>query len=675
MSEKTKILIVDDESRMRKSLASLLKEHGFCIHMADTGKKALALIEKNSFDIVLLDLILPDMLGHQLIQYFHQKDPDTIVIMITGNASIDSAVEALKKGAYDYLKKPFEIAELITTIQNALSQKRLKSENKTIHRKLDISQKRYRYLVNNSPDTIYTLDHKGHFTFVNNSIEKMIGIKSKDIIGRHFSKIIAPNNILKYKWVMNERRTGKRAKTWNELQLLKFDRFGKPKSDILFAELQSTGMYNNTNLPTQNTFMGTYGVIRDITERKNSEAKHDKIKAQLARAEKMEAIGTLAGGVAHDLNNVLSGVLGYPELILMDLPPKDPNRNYILQIKKSGEKAAVIVKDLLTLARRGVPVSDVINLDTVICEYLASGEYYELNSRYPNITFDTSLNCKHKNIMGSCVHLSKCLMNLLSNAVEAMPLGGTICISTQTCNINSGNQNHLQMKNGEYIKLMVSDTGIGICPEDIKNIFDPFYTKKKMGRSGTGLGMTIVWTTTKDYNGYIDVQSERGKGTTFILYFPVTKKSEKIEAPFNLESIKGKAQTILIVDDIHEQREIGSNMLTALGYKIECVTTGEESIDYIKTRHADLILLDMVLGTGFDGLDTYKKIKEINPSQKVIIVSGLSETNRIKKALHLGVRQYVKKPYSMKTIGLAIKKELRVSDDPSKTRLSQMRML
>ncbi|MBU1342537.1 MAG: response regulator [Proteobacteria bacterium] len=658
MQQKAKILIVDDEARICKSLATLLDEHGYDILTADSGMQALSLIEKNSFDIALLDHMLPDMLGHQLIGNIHQKNQDTVAIIMTGNASVDSAVAALRKGAYDYLRKPFEFAELLNTIQNALSQKYLKIENKNIHRKLAISQSHYRYLVDNSPDIIYTLDHTGHFTFINNSIEKLTGLKTKDVIGFHYSKIVGSNNTQKCKWIINERRTGSRTKRWNELQLLKFDSFGKPKKEILYAELQSTGMYKRNDLPTETSYLGTHGVIRDITEKKTSELKSNEIKAQLQRAEKMEAIGTLAGGVAHDLNNLLSSVVGYPELILMDMSQEDPFRDYILQIKNSGEKAAVIVKDLLTLARRGVKVSDAIDLDIVIGDCLTSAEYLELTSRYPDIDFSIHLNSKQHRILGSYVHLSKCLMNLLSNAAEAMPHGGKIAVSTQACHMDLTHQNNLQIKAGLYIKLVVSDSGVGISPDDMKKIFDPFYTKKRMGRSGTGLGMTIVWTTIKDHNGHIDIHSTQGKGTTFTLYFPVTNKDQKTKSTLDLETIKGHGQAVLVVDDILEQREIASRMLTAMRYTVACVATGEESLEYIKTNPVDLIILDMVLGPGFDGLDTYKEIQKLYPHQKVIIVSGSSKSDRIKEALQLGACQYIKKPYSLKTIGLAIHREM-----------------
>jgi len=179
-----------------------------------------------------------------------------------------------------------------------------------------------------------------------------------------------------------------------------------------------------------------------------------------------------------------------------------------------------------------------------------------------------------------------------------------------------------------------------------------------MGRSGTGLGMTIVWTTTKDHKGPIDIQSTEGKGTTIALYYPVTLKEKNFRQKLDIDQIKGNGQSILIVDDISEQRDMATTMLTALGYTTVSVSTGQACIEYIESTPIDLILLDMILGTDMDGLNTYRKIKEVRPDQRVIIISGQIKTERIKTALELGVCQFIKKPYSIETMGTALKKHL-----------------
>jgi CheY-like chemotaxis protein len=205
----------------------------------------------------------------------------------------------------------------------------------------------------------------------------------------------------------------------------------------------------------------------------------------------------------------------------------------------------------------------------------------------------------------------------------------------------------------------VVDTGIGISQEDLERIFEPFYTKKSMGRSGTGLGMAVVWGTVKDHRGYIDIHSKEGKGTSIVLYFPVTRKEFKKEVNLvSLESLKGHGESILVVDDVQEQREIASEILEKLGYTVMTVPSGEDAVYYLQNRPADLMVLDMIMDPGIDGLETYQRILKINPNQKAVIASGYSESTRVREAQRLGVGAYVKKPYLMEKIGRAVRAEL-----------------
>jgi CheY-like chemotaxis protein len=373
----------------------------------------------------------------------------------------------------------------------------------------------------------------------------------------------------------------------------------------------------------------------------------------------MEALGTLAGGVAHDLNNLFAGLVSYPELLLIDLEEDSPLRKPILTIKKTGEKATAIVQDLLTLARRGVAVTKILNLNDIISEYLKSPEYERLKYYHQGVSLITDFAPNLLNIKGSPVHLSKTIMNLTSNAAEAILGEGKIQISTQNIYIDRPVRGYDHVKEGDYVLLMVSDSGLGISPEDKERIFEPFYTKKIMGRSGTGLGMAVVWGTVKDHNGYIDIHSVEGVGTTLKLYFPTTREQiSRKESAMTVDGLMGNGETVLVIDDVEEQRAVASGMLGKLGYSVTSVSSGEEAIEYLKENSADLLVLDMIMDPGIDGLDTYKRILELHPGQKAIIASGFSETDRVKEAQDLGAGAYVKKPYLLEDIGLAVKEEL-----------------
>ena len=402
------------------------------------------------------------------------------------------------------------------------------------------------------------------------------------------------------------------------------------------------------------------GFFTDVTVRHFAAVERKELEKRLHRSEKMEAIGLLAGGVAHDLNNILSGVVSYPELLLLDLPEDSPLCGPIKTIESSGKKAAAIVQDMLTLARRGVAVPQVTNLNQIITEYLASPEFEKLQKYHPGVTLSSELNDDLLNVLGSSVHLAKTVMNLVSNAAEASESEtGLIKLTTSNHYVDRPIRGYDEVREGDYVVLTVTDDGVGISPEDLKRIFEPFYSKKVMGRSGTGLGMAVVWGTVKDHNGYIDVTSTPGRGTTFTLYFPATRITRDAKAETRTaQELSGNGETILIVDDIPDQREIATRILTRLKYQVKSVPSGEAAVEYLQTNHADLLILDMIMDPGMDGLDTYREILKSHPNQKAIVASGFSESDRVRQVRLLGAHQYVKKPYTLESIGMAVKTEL-----------------
>ena len=401
------------------------------------------------------------------------------------------------------------------------------------------------------------------------------------------------------------------------------------------------------------------GTNLDITAQKQAEEEKLYLEERLTRSEKMESLGLLAGGVAHDLNNVLGIVVGYSEMVLDAIDEKSPLRKDLTTIFDGGQRAAAIVDDLLTLARRGVVGKKVLNLNKLIADFKKSPQWSKLLTYHPSVKIQIEMEQDLLNIAASSIHLEKTLYNLVSNASEAMTKGGSISIKTNNRYIDKPISGYDTILEGDYVVLSVSDEGDGISETDLKRIFEPFYTKKIMGRSGTGLGLSVVWGTVKDHQGYIDVQSEEGKGTTFSLYFLITREDiEEESLAVSMSEYLGNGQTLLIVDDVKEQRDLAARLLTSLNYKVSSVSSGEEAIKYLKDHQPDLIVLDMIMDPGMDGLDTYKSVLEINPKQKAIIVSGFSESDRVKEAKVLGAGAYIKKPYIKEKLGLAVKKEL-----------------
>ncbi|GAB6145222.1 hybrid sensor histidine kinase/response regulator [Desulfocicer niacini] len=400
---------------------------------------------------------------------------------------------------------------------------------------------------------------------------------------------------------------------------------------------------------------------QEIKDRLRAETERREIEIKLQRAEKMEALGTLAGGVAHDLNNILSGIVSYPELLLMDIPKENSLHAPLLMIQQAGERAAVVVQDLLTLARRGVTANEVLDLLTVVSDYLDSPEYRKLLESHSGVKVETDFNDRGLKIKGSRVHIAKTVMNLVANAAEAIPEIGTVRITISPHHSDAVDLADKAMPAGDLLMLSVSDTGSGIRSEDLEHIFEPFYTTKVMGKSGSGLGMAVVWGTVKDHNGHIDIQSKVGFGTNVTIYFPAGEyaKSPKIqEIP---ESIGMENKRILVVDDLEEQRIITVSMLKKMGFQAMAVASGEAALHVLTERRFDLLILDMMMEPGMDGLETYRRSLKLNPDQQAVIASGYSKTDHIKELRKLGNCGYIKKPFLLNDLKRVLRDALETS--------------
>ncbi len=538
---------------------------------------------------------------------------------------------------------PEELAQKIKELESEIALRKRTEEA------LKASEKKYRDVVANANSIILRWDAAGNILFMNPFGLEFFGFGEDELIGRNVVGTIVA-----------ETETTSQRDLVALMQDIQHDpdKYKNNENENIRKDGRRVWISwtNKALTDAAGTVVEILSIGNDITEKKHLEAR-------LQRAQKMEAIGALASGVAHDLNNVLSGIVGYPDLLLIQLPPDSPLTQPLLTIQESGKKAAAIVQDLLTLARRGVAVSEATNLNSIVHQYLNSPEFKKLESFHPQVALKTSLAVDLLNILGSPVHLAKTIMNLVSNAAESMHEGGTLSITTANQYIDTPLKGYDNVEEGDYAVLTIGDTGTGMTTEEMEHIFEPFYSKKKMGRSGTGLGMAVVWGTVKDHNGYIDFESTLGKGTTFKLYFPATRQevTTREQGRLSLERYQGQGETILVIDDVKEQREIAAMIFSRLGYSVNVAASGEEAIEMLRDKTVDLLVLDMIMDPGIDGLETYKRILEQHPGQKAIIASGFSETERVKEALLLGAAQYVKKPYTIQEIGLAILEALKIT--------------
>ncbi|BCL61612.1 hypothetical protein DGMP_23050 [Desulfomarina profundi] len=389
-------------------------------------------------------------------------------------------------------------------------------------------------------------------------------------------------------------------------------------------------------------------------------SREKEMEKKLHRSMKMEAIGTMAGSVAHDLNNILSGVVSYPELLIMGLSKESELRKPLETIRQAGLRAAEVVADLLTVARGIAAVKEPANLNTIINEYLDSLEFSKIAEQYPSIQCTTKLEPELLNIFCSQLHIKKCLMNLIANSAEAIGENGSITISTSNCYMDAPFSRKHFIKKGEYVVLTISDNGPGIPGEFLPHIFEPFYTKKTMGTSGTGLGLSIVWNSVQDHGGTIEVDSSE-KGTTFTLYFPAThRKAPARPRKLDAEKLRGNGEHILVIDDEPQQRDICREMLLVLGYRVDTVASGKEAMQFLENRQTDMVILDMILDPELDGMQTYEQLIQLQPGLKAVIVSGFSKSDNVTRTQAMGAGLFIRKPYSIHQLGRAVQETLTV---------------
>jgi len=640
-----KILIVDDEPRMCDSLGLLLGGQNYEIWKANSGQEALSQLSKDDFDVVLLDIVMPDMNGHRVMDHINARNIDTSVIIITGDATLDSAVGALKRGAYDYLRKPFEYDELLKTVQNAISQRRLKKECESVEGKWAESEERYKYLVQNSPDIIYTLDPQGNFTFLSNAVERLLGYHAKDLIGKAYTKIIFEEDLEKSRWCFSERRTGARATSGSEVRLKLSDEtheFMDGENGCLTVELKSTGMYDKPTTEKNKKFFGTHGVARDISKRK-------RLEAQLQHAQRMESLGTMAGGIAHDFNNLLMGIQGNASLMLLGMDSSHIHYQRLKNIEQYVQNGAELTRQLLAFARGGKYEVRSTNVNELI---EASSEMFGRTKKEIRIRRELKRNLWK--VDADRGQIEQVLLNLYLNAWHAMPGGGELYLKTDNVKLKKDFVRPYDAGPGNYVKISVMDTGTGMDEATQARVFEPFFSTKEMGR-GTGLGLASAYGIIKNHGGIVTVQSKKGAGTRFDIYLPACEKEETAAKQLPEKLLKGK-ESILLVDDEEMILEVGKEILMALGYTVLIAKGGKEAVEIYSKRQGaiEMVILDMIM-PDMSGGETFNRMRKINPNVKVLLSSGYSIDGQAAEILKRGCDGFIQKPFNLKQLSWKIR--------------------
>lgn len=626
-----RILVVDDEQHICESLNLLLRRQGYAITTASSGKEAIQLLAGGDFDLLLLDMILPDINGYQILEYVTGLQKDLLTIVITGNASIDSAVNALRKGAYDYLKKPFEYEELLKRVGNALHHKKLALDKQIISGKLLSTEYRYQHLVQNSPDIIYILDADGRFTFVNAAVHRLLGFMPESLYGRPFSDIVHEDDRERIPVCISTSKFPADESVPLQLKL----RIQGDEDRFKFFEITHTRL--NLNLMPINVSEETdviYGIARDITYRKQLET-------QLVQAKKMEALGNLASGIAHDFNNVLMGIMGYASLMLSELSPDHPHYAKLQSIEQHVRSGANLTRQLLNFAKGKTGDVAPVNLNELLEK---TAQMFGRTKKELTIIqrFDPSL-------WAAAVdagQIERVFLNLYLNAWQAMPNGGTLTLATENRNLTNASAEIYRLPPGRYVAITVSDTGVGMEEEVVQRIFEPFFTTKEP-ENGTGIGLASVYGIIKNHKGSISVTSRKGHGTTFTILLPATDMPARCEETPVGVLLPG-TETVLLVDDEQTMLDVGVEILEAMGYTVLSARSGAEALrQYEDQGHLiDIIIADLIMPE-MNGQELCAEIRRRNPSAKILISSGYGIEGEASDSLRTICDGFIQKPFAM----------------------------
>lgn len=645
-----RIIVIEDESIVAKDIQNSLRKMGYEVPaIVSSGEDALARLSESVPDLVLMDIMLKGQMdGIETAEIIRSRF-GIPVVYLTAYTDDNTLKRAKVSDAFGYLLKPFEDRELRITIEMALYKHQME-------RRLRESQKWLETTLRAIDEGVITTDVDGKIKFINPFAQTATGWQDEEAVGRPLSEVfdasIGAEPIDFETIIAQVAGSGVAVRLPSECRLAV--RGGAQIfCEATLAQMRASGGES----------IGLVLAFRDITDRRQSEMREREMRERLVRAKRMESLGALAGGIAQELNNILGPIVGYPDLIIRNLPPDSSVREDLEIIKNSARKAVDIIRDLLTLGRIGHYPMDLMDLNSAVRACSNSSTFLLLREKNALTVVEARLQDRLPPIVGSEPHLVQMILNLALNAFEAMPDGGVLTFKTSEQNIGEPFVGFAEtIETGHYVLLEISDTGHGIEPQAISRIFEPFFTQMRIGAAGSGLGLAVVYGVVKDHKGFVDVISEMGKGTTFKLYLPASLKD--IEIPERVETECRGTELVLVVDDDEEQRKFAVRLLQSLGYTVEAAVSGQAAVDLFKARinanqpTPDLVLLDMIMANDLDGLDTYRRIVELIPAQKAIVVSGFSVTDRIKEALSLGVGQFIQKPYTVEELGKAIRREL-----------------
>ena len=618
------ILLVDDDDALRSTTVDILALHGFSTHAAANGRAALALAHRMSPApiVAVVDLRLPDMNGLDLTHELREENRELQVVILTGNASVESAIRALRDEECDYLLKPIEPTQLVRTLRTAEGRWRLRRTEAELRQ----TQEVLRATFEASPLPIVTYDRDRHVTLWNPAAERLFEWTAGEVVGTTPS--IVPAAELARARQMQD--ASLRGKSFVGIDVMRLRKNGSP----VYLRLSQAPL-----LDAAGTATGFLAMYEDITERR-------RIDEHLRESQRLDAIGRLAGGMAHDFNNLLAVILGEVDLAL-ELPgTNETTREVFKSVRHAANSGAVLTRQLLTVARRQKAEPTVFSLNQLLME----SDRLLRRAVGDRIVFETDMMPELRHVNADRQQIEQVVTNLAVNARDAMPDGGTLRMTTanRTIDAETPPPGH---RPGDWVVLEAADTGTGI-PDDVRpRLFEPFFTTKEHGK-GTGLGLATSYGIVERFGGFITVESAVGNGSTFRVFLPAVTGPVKPQRATPPQAPGGK-EIVLIVEDQDALRGVATRILAGRGYGVHAVGTRAEALEAVATMSPppDLVIIDVNLPDG-NGVDVARTLREQFPSIRLLLTSGAEG--------HLGSDDFpfVPKPFGIRSLSDAVRGEL-----------------
>ncbi len=634
------MLLVENDPDDAELLIRALRQDGFAVSadVVQTREEFRTLLFSKGYDVILANYTLPGWTGMDVLTQLQQEGYDIPLIVVTGTLGEAAAIGCIRAGASDCVPQG-GLARLPVAVRRAVGERSLREERTRAEQALKASEERYRLLFERNLAGVYSTTLDGRMLDLNEACARIFGYASRQEAMAHTLWDVAPSMAEMQMLIALVQK--QKAFTDLEVRLRRID--GRPVWVLGSASLIEGADGKPASIE---------GTLIDITERK-------RLEQQLRQSAKMEAVGRLAGGVAHDFNNLLTAILGYSDLLLERLPANSPLSRYVAEIKKGGERASSLTRQLLAFSRQQVLAPQVLNLNTVVADTQKMlrrliGEDIELVA---------SLHPQLGNVKADPGQMEQVILNLAVNSRDAMLEGGKLTIATANIELNDSRDVMIfeqpGFRAGRYVMLAISDTGCGMEAETQTHIFEPFFTTKGKDK-GTGLGLSTVYGIVKQSEGYISVRSEPGQGATFKVYLPrVEQEAAETKPRETLSAARQGSETILLVEDENAVRELARMVLQAKGYKVLEATSAEEALKICERRGGPIpLMVTDVIMPQMSGHELARRLATLHPETKVLYMSGYAGRAVGRREISDSESVFLQKPFTSETLASKVRELL-----------------